>query len=184
MDESSVKTRMEEILELVSSDISSVRSSGANPLIVSDLQVSVYGGKQHLAVNELATVTSTDSQTIIIDPWDKSIIGEIKKGIESANIGLNPNINGEIIRINIPPMTKEDREKLVRLLGAKIENGRIMIRQVRGDAMRDIKKTHDEKELSDDEKFNEEKHLQDITDEFIEKIEKLGENKKKDLLQL
>ena len=184
MNESTVKRRMDEVLDLVRTDIASVRSGKATPAIVEDLTVSVYGGQQQLKVNELATITSPDSYSIIIDPWDKSIIGEIKKGIDSANIGLTLNIDGEIIRINIPPMTTEDREKFVRILSTKIESGRVMIRQIRGDAMRDIKNAFEEKELSEDEKFNTEKRLQEITDDYIEKIESVGETKKKDLLKI
>jgi ribosome recycling factor len=137
-----------------------------------------------LKVNELATISAPDAQTIIIDPWDKSIIGEIKQGIVTANLGMNPGIDGEIIRISLPPMTSEDRDKYVRLLSSKLENGRVMIRQVRGDAMKDIRSAFEEKELSEDEKFNEEKNLQEITDDFIEKIEKAGESKKQELLQI
>jgi ribosome recycling factor len=175
---------MDEVLDLVRADVASVRSGKATPAIVEDLAVEVYGGQQQLKINELATITSPDSYSIIIDPWDKSIIGEIKKGIDSANIGLTPNIDGEIIRINIPPMTTEDRDKFVRILSIKIESGRVMIRQIRGDAMRDIKSAFEEKELSEDEKFNTEKRLQEITDDYIEQIEKISESKKQELLKI
>lgn len=184
MDEDGIRFKMKDVLDLIVSDISSIRTGKATPALIEDLEISTYGGQQKLKVNELATITASDSQTIIIDPWDKSIIGEIKKGIESANIGMAPNIDGEIIRITLPPMTAEDRGKYVRLLSTKIENGRVMIRQIRSDAMRDIKKAFEEKELSEDEKFNEEKELQEITDEFVEKIEKAGESKKQELLQI
>jgi ribosome recycling factor len=121
---------------------------------------------------------------LIIDPWDKSIIGEIRQGILAANIGLNPAIDGEIIRISLPPLTTEDREKYVKLLSTKLENGRVMIRQVRKEALRDIRRSFEEKEISEDEKFNLEKRLQEITDEFMEKISKVGETKKQELLQI
>jgi ribosome recycling factor len=184
MDETLIRKRMDEVLELVKSDVSSVRTGRATPAIVEDLQVTVYGGQQRLKVNELATISSPDTQSIVIDPWDKSIIGEIRKGIETANIGLTPSIDGEIIRISLPPMTTEDREKFVRLLSTKIENGKVMIRQIRGDAMRDIKAAFEEKNLSEDEKFNKEKRLQQLTDEYVEKIEAIGESKKAELLKI
>ncbi len=153
-------------------------------MIVEGLEIVVYGGQQKLKVNELATINTQDSQTIIIDPWDKSIIGEIRQGIIGANIGLNPQIDGEIIRISIPPFTTEDREKYVKLLSTKLEQGRVMIRQIRGEAMKDIRTAFEAKEFSEDEKFNEEKRLQEITDEFIGKIDEAGETKKQELLQL
>jgi len=121
---------------------------------------------------------------LVIEPWDKSIIGEIRQGIVAANIGLNPVIDAEILRISLPPLTSEDREKYVKLLSTKLENGKIMIRQVRGDFMHEIKKAFEVKELSEDEKFGQEKSLQEITDEFIDKIEEDGERKKQELLQI
>jgi ribosome recycling factor len=120
----------------------------------------------------------------MIDPWDKSIIGEIRQGILAANVGMNPSIDGEIIRISMPPLTTEDREKYVKLLSTKLENGKIMIRQIRSDAMHEIKKGFEEKTLTEDEKFASEKRLQEITDEFISKIQEVGEKKKAELLSV
>ena len=184
MDESSIRSKMQEVLDLVATDIASIRTGRAAPALVEDLQVSVYGGAQKLKIQELATISATDSQTLTIDPWDKSIIGEVKKGIEAANIGLNPSIDGEVIRISLPPMTTEDREKYVKLLSAKVENGRVMIRQIRADAMRDIKDGFEGKSLTEDERFQQEKKLQEITDDFTGKIESMGEKKEQQLLQV
>lgn len=184
MDKSSIRSKMQEVIDIVTSDIASIRTGRASPAIVEDLEVSVYGGKQRLKVNELATISATDAQSIVIDPWDKSIIGEIRTGIQAANIGLSPVIDGEILRINLPPMTTEDREKYVKLLSTKLENGRIMIRQIRGEAMHAIRKSFEEKELSEDEKFNQEKQLQEVTDKFVGKIDEAGERKKQELLQI
>ncbi len=184
MDETSVRKRMQQVVDLVTTDIGGIRTGRAAPSLIEDLQVAVYGGQQKMKINELSTITAPDTQTLVIDPWDKSVIGEIKQGIMTANIGLNPSIDGELIRISLPPLTTEDRAKYVKLLSTKIENGRVMIRQIRGDTMRDIKKGFEDKEITEDEKFQQEKMLQESTDEFIEKIEKLGENKKQELLVL
>jgi ribosome recycling factor len=184
MDQSKIRREMNEVLDLVTNDIGSIRTGRATPALVEGIDVSVYGGQQRLKINELATITATDAQSIIIDPWDKSIVGEIKKGIESANIGLTPSLDGEVIRINIPPMTTEDRQKYVKLLGTKIENGKIMIRQIRGDAVKDIKNAFEKKEMTEDEKFASEKHLQELTDEFVEKIDDVGERKEEELMRL
>ena len=184
MDETSVRKRMQQVVDLVTTDIGGIRTGRAAPSLIEDLQVAVYGGQQKMKINELSTITAPDTQTLVIEPWDKSVIGEIKQGIMTANIGLNPSIDGELIRISLPPLTTEDRAKYVKLLSTKIENGRVMIRQIRGDTMRDIKKGFEDKEITEDEKFQQEKMLQESTDEFIEKIEKLGENKKQELLVL
>lgn len=184
MDETSIRSKMQQVLDLVASDIGSLRTGRAQPALVEGVEVSVYGGTQKLKVVELASISAPDSQSLVIDPWDKSIIGEIRQGIQAANIGMNPVIVGEVIRISMPPMTTEDREKYVKLLSTKLENGRVMVRQIRSEIVHEIKKKFDSKELSEDEKFDQEKKLQETTDEFIKKIDQAGENKKQELLQI
>lgn len=184
MDESNLRQKLQEVVELVKTDISSIRTGRAHSGLVENIEILAYGGQTRLKLNELSTITVPDANSIIIDPYDKSIIGDIRKGIEAANLGLNPNIDGEFIRLSIPPMTTEDRERYVKLLSQKIESGRIMVRQVRGDAMKSIGKKHEDKEISEDEKFAQEKQLQKIVDEFIAKIEEIGEKKKEELLSV
>ena len=184
MDETLLRSKMQQAVELVTSDIGAIRTGRATPALVEGLTIAVYGGTQKLKVVELATISAPDTQTLTIDPWDKSIIGEIRQGIAGANIGMNPMIDGEIIRVSLPPLTTEDREAYTRLLSTKLENGKVMIRQVRGDVMHEIKKGFEEKELSEDEKFAQEKRLQEITDEFIGKIDEAGEKKRQELLSI
>lgn len=184
MNEQEVRSKMQKVLDLTANDFSSIRTGRITPALVEDIRVKVYGGTQEMRINELATISTPDNQTLIIDPWDKSIIGEIRQGILSANVGLNPSISGEILRISLPPLTTEDRDKYVKLLSQKIEAGRIMIRQIRGEIMHDIKKAFEGKEISEDERFGREKILQGITDEFTKKIEEMGEHKKAELLRI
>ncbi|PIZ49190.1 ribosome recycling factor [Candidatus Woesebacteria bacterium CG_4_10_14_0_2_um_filter_39_14] len=184
MDETSLRSQMQKVLELVLSDIGTLRTGKAMPSLVENIVCPAYGGTQRLKVQELGIITAPDTQSIVIDPWDKSIIGDIRKGILEANIGLNPSIDGEIIRITLPPMTTEDREKYTKLLSGKLESGRIMVRQQRGEAMKDIKRKFEEKEISEDMKFDQEKKVQEITDEFVGKIDEAGEHKKQELLQI
>lgn len=184
MKEDLVKKRMGEVVDLVASDVAAIRTGRASSALLEDLEVSVYGGQQKLKINELATINTPDTQTLIIEPWDKSIIGEIKKGIQAANVGLSPAIDGEIVRITFTPPTTEDRERYIKLLGTKIESGKIMLRQIRGEFMKEIREAYSDKEITEDEKFNQEKQLQDITDNFSEKIEDIGERKEQELLGL
>src|SRR3972149_8636003 len=184
MEEDEVKKRMQQVIDLVTSDTPSIRTGRATPALIESLRVAVYGGQQKLKILELATITVPDIQTLVIDPWDKSIIGEIRQGMLAANVGLNPSIDGEILRITLPPLTSEDREKFVKLLNTKLENGKVMIRQIRGDGMHDIKESFEVKKISEDEKFLAEKKLQEITDEFVGAIETLGKKKEQELLEL
>lgn len=184
MQEEKVKAKMQQVLELLSSDVASIRTGRATPALIQDLQVAVYTGAQKLKIQELATISVQDPQTLVIEPWDKSIIAEIRQGILAANVGLNPIIEGGILRITLPPLTTEDRESYIRLLNTKIENARIMIRQIRAEGMKDIKNSFEEKEITEDEKFNQEKRLQEITDEFIAKIDEIAKKKEQELLQI
>lgn len=184
MDEAQISSRFQKIIDLIAGDLAGIRTGRASPALVENIIVPAYGGTQRMRIVELATLSSPDPTQIVISPWDKSIIGDIKKGILEANIGMNPNIDGEIIRIIIPPLTTEDREKYVKLLSVKLENGRVMIRQARGDEMHEIKKKFESKEVTEDERFSQEKRLQELTDQFIAKIEEMGGKKKQDLLQI
>lgn len=182
MDESWVRSKMQQVVGLVTSDIGVIRTGRATSSLVEGLELALYGGAQKLKLQEVATISAPDPQTLVIDPWDKSIIGEVRNGILAANVGMNPSIDGEIIRISMPPLTTEDREKYVKLLSTKLENGHVMIRQIRSEVVHDIKKKFEEKELTEDEKFNFEKRLQELTDEYIAKIDEVGERKKQELL--
>lgn len=184
LDEKVVRSKMQVVLDLISSDIASVRAGRVSPSLVSDLLVSVYGGQQRLKVQELATISVLDSQTLEIEPWDKAIIGEIRQGILASGLNLNPIISGEKIRIFVPPMTSEDREKYLKLVSTKLEAGRVMIRQIRSDFMKEIQKSFENKEMGEDDKFDQEKKLQEITDEFVGLINELGAKKKEELMQV
>jgi ribosome recycling factor len=184
MDQSIIRSKMQSSLDAVISDISGVRTGRATPSLVENIVCPAYGGTQRLKILELATISAPDPSQIIINPWDKSIIGDIKKGIMEANISMNPSIDGEVIRIAMAPLTTEDREKYVKILSVKLESGKVVIRQVRADEMHEIKKKFEDKEITEDEKFANEKKLQEITDEFVKKIEEMGEKKKVELLQI
>lgn len=182
LDETKIRSRMQKTVDLAQKEASQIRTGRASGSLVENIVVPAYGGTQNLKVQELGTISAPDPETIVIDPWDKSIIGDIKKGIEAANIGYNPNIDGEIIRIKIPPLTTEDREKFVKLLSAKMEQLKIMLRQVRADELKEIRQLFDDKEITEDEKFAQEKRLQELTDEYMGKIEKIETSKTSELM--
>ncbi len=184
MDGLGITSKMQSAIDALAHDLGGIRTGRATPALVENIIVPAYGGTQRLRILELGGITAPDPTQIVISPWDKSIIGDIRKGIQEANIGLNPSIDGEVIRIAVPALTTEDREKYIKLLSAKLESGRVMIRQIRGDAMHEIKKKFEAKEISEDEKFGQEKSLQELTDQFVGKIEEMGEKKKQELMQI
>jgi ribosome recycling factor len=175
------KAKMSKVLEVVKTDLSTVRTGRAAPSLVENIIISAYGNTTKLRVIELASVTASDPQTILITPFDGSIIGDIRKGIQDANVGLNPVIDGQVIRISIPPLSQERREELVHLVNQKLEGGKIQIRQIRHEAMQDAKK---EEGISEDQIELQEKEIQKITDETIELMDQLGEKKKEELMQV
>jgi ribosome recycling factor len=180
----STKQRMQKVVEVIKTDLSTVRTGRATPSLVENIVVSVYGGTQKLKVVELGHVATSDPQTLTIAPYDASIAGEIRKGIEVANVGLNPVIDGQFIRIAIPPLSQERREQLVQLVKQKLEGGKIQLRQLRHDAISEIKKTEGEEHLSEDEISHLEKEIQKLTDEVSLEIDTLGKKKEEELMAI
>lgn len=184
MDQASVSQKFQKVVDSVASDISGIRTGRATPSLVENIMVPAYGGTQMMRVMEVASITAPDTTMLVISPWDKSIIGDIRKGILEANMGMNPSIDGEVIRISFPPLTTEDREKYVKILSQKLEAGKVSIRSVRADEMHEIKKKFEAKEITEDDKKDDEKNLQDLTDQYVAKIDAMGEAKKQELLTI
>lgn len=179
-----VKTRMLKCLEITKTDLSSIRTGRATSALVEHVDILAYGGAQKMKLNELATITATDSQTLIVHPFDPSTVEDIVKGILSANVGLSPVSEGNDIRLSIPPLSTERRQEYLKLAKAKLEAGRVMIRQARHDEMSRIKRSFEAKEITEDDKKRYEKHIQEATDEFIAEVDHLGELKEKELMQI
>lgn len=178
------KEKMQKVLEVLFGDLNTIRTGRAAPSLVEHIVVSVYGGSTRLKVVELATIGIQDPQTLLITPFDASIIGEIQKGIMEANVGLNPASDGEKIRISIPPLSEERRQQLIKLMHQKLENGKVMVRQVRHEAMSETKKQYNNKTISEDELVRLEKEIQRLTDDFVAQIDLMGKKKEEELLQI
>ncbi|MBI2195491.1 MAG: ribosome recycling factor [Candidatus Levybacteria bacterium] len=181
---SKAREKMQKILEVLRSDLSTVRTGRAAPSLVENIVVSAYGGSARLKVMELATITCPDSQTLAVTPFDGSIIGEIQKGIIESGSGLNPVIDGQLIRIAVPMLSEERRQELIKLMKQKLENGRIMVRQARHEAMEEVKKQHNEKTIGEDDMVRLEKEIQKATDDTMLKIDEMGKRKEEELMQI
>lgn len=184
MDLDTTAQKMNSVLDLIKQDLGTVRAGKAAPSLVENIVVAAYGGTQRLKVMELAQIGSLDAHTLVITPYDASIIGEILKAIQDSGTGITPVIDGHVIRISIPPLSEERRQELVHLVHQKLEGGRIQVRQVRHEAMEDIKKAFNNKELSEDDKARLEKEAQRITDETIAQIDSLGKQKEAELMAI
>jgi ribosome recycling factor len=181
---SQMRQKMQKALSSLQEDLSTVRTGRAMPSLVENVVVTVYGGAQRLRIKELATIAASDPQTLVLQPFDPSIAGEIQKGIMEANIGLTPSSDGNVIRISIPPLSQERRVELIKLMKQKLENGRIAIRQIRQDARNIIRKQHNDKEISEEQMYGIDQNIQKITDEIMIPVDEMGRKKEEELLRI
>jgi ribosome recycling factor len=176
----SARKQMEKSFEHYKNQIGKVRTGRASASILDEISVDYYGSPTPL--NQTANISVPDARTIVINPYDKSILQNIEKAIQQADLGFNPQNDGNIIRISVPPLTEERRKEFVKMSKKFAEEGRIAIRNVRRDLMESLKKAEKAKEITEDERKRGEEQLQKITDEFIAKLDKVVAEKEKELL--
>lgn len=180
----SVKPKMLKSLDVTRTDLGTIRTGRATPALVENIVVSVYGGSSKLKIMELATIMVADNKNLVITPYDAATHDEIIKGIQEANTGLSPVSDGEQIRITIPALSAERRAEYLRLAKVKLEAGKVMLRQIRHDEMSKIRRAFAAEEISEDDCKRYEKHIQEVTDEMVLEVDKLGEAKEKELMQI
>jgi len=173
------KEKMENALVHLDHELLKIRAGKASPSMLDGIMVDYYGSATPLS--QVANINTPDAKTISIQPWEKPMIDPIEKAILAANIGLTPVNNGELIRLNIPPLTEERRKDLVKQSKAECENGRVSLRNARRDAMDEIKKLQKDG-LSEDLAKDKEAEIQEITNNFNKRIDKVYEAKEKDIL--
>lgn len=172
----SAEDKMQSSLLHLENELLNIRAGKANPNMLKSVMVDYYGNPT--AIGQLANINTPDSKSLIVQPWDKSILQEIEKGIINANLGFNPMNNGDTIIVSIPPLTEERRKELVKIVRNESENSKISIRNIRKDSNHEIKKT----DISDDEKKNYEIDIQELTDNFITKIDSVLKVKEKEIM--
>ena len=172
----STKESMINSIKHLEKELLNIRAGKANPIMLSNIMIDYYGSQTPLS--QVANVSTPDSRTITIQPWEKGLMGDIERAILIANIGFTPMNNGDSIIINIPPMTEERRVQLVKIAKNESENAKVSIRNSRKEANDDVKKS----EISDDMKNNLELDIQNLTNSFIKKTDDLFFNKEKEIL--
>lgn len=170
------KESMEASLEHLKKELANIRAGKASPAMVSSVMVDYYGAQTPLS--QVANVNTPDGRTISIQPWEKNMLQPIEKAIMIANLGFNPMNNGDMIIINVPPLTEERRKELVKQTKSEAEHARVSIRNARQDANKDIKKL----DASEDLKSNAEIDVQGLTDNFTKKVEDILEAKEKEIM--
>lgn len=174
--------KMEQAVQAFSKNLASVRAGRANPSLLDSVYVDYYGASTPL--NQLANVGAPEARLLTITPYDKTAISNIERAIQIANLGLSPSSDGNMIRINIPPLTEERRKDLVKVVGKYAEESRIQIRNIRRDTNDNLKKMEKSGEITEDDLRALQDDVQKSTDEYITKIEEVAKNKEKEILEV
>lgn len=179
---SDLEERMIKSVSVYEENLSEVRAGRANPAILNKIMVEYYGVAT--PINQVAGISVPDARTIAISPWDASILKDIEKAILASDIGLNPNNDGKIIRLNFPELTEERRKELVKDIKKMAEDARVSIRSIRRDGMEEIKAKQKNGDITEDDKAREEENIQKLTDKYIANIDKALENKEKEVMSI
>lgn len=174
--------RMKKALENLDQDYKRLRTGRASVALVDGIRVEYYGASTPLS--QLATLTIPEPRTIMIQPWDTTVIGEVEKAILKSELGLTPMNDGKVIRINIPMLTADRRKELVKLAKKMAEESKVAVRNIRRDVNEMIKDLKKEKEISEDEGFKAQEETQKITDDFIKKVDDIYSAKEKEILEI
>lgn len=179
-DKSDLERRMKGAVEALKSDLSGLRTGRANVSLLDPVQVEVYGSLMPL--QQVATVNAPEPRMLAVQVWDKANVSAVEKGITKAGLGLNPQTDGQTVRLPIPDLTEERRKELAKLAGQYAEKARIAIRNVRRDGMENVKEDEKKKEIGEDDKKRLETEIQEMTDKYVAEADKAAEEKEKEIL--
>lgn len=177
-----LRSKLNSSLDHFKTELSQVRTGRATTSLVEEIQVDAYGAK--MKIKELGTITTPDPQMILISPWDKTLLPEIVKAVQLANLGLNPVPDSLTVKVPIPSLTEERRKEFTKIVTDKAEAAKHSIRNVRQDAMKDIDRAFSDKEITEDDKFSAKEEVEKIVHEVINQVEDLSEQKKEELMKV
>lgn len=173
--------RMKSSVSVLEDDLNAMRTGRASTALVERLDVEYYGTATPLY--QLASISVPEPQTIAISPFDRSTVSTIEKAILASDIGLTPNSDGTIIRLNVPPLTQERRRDLTKVVGKRVEEARVSVRNIRRDAIHDIREFEKEKMISEDESRDGQDRVQELTDKYIAEIEEISKRKEHEIME-
>ncbi len=175
------EVKMKKTVELLAGEFTRIRTSRANPALLEGIKVNYYGVPTSL--KRIASIGVPDPRSLVIQPWDKNALSDIEKAIQASDLGLNPNVEANLIRISIPPLTDERRKDLVKLVSRLTEESRVSVRNIRREAIEQFKKKEKEKEISEDDMHRGQKDVQELTDRYVEELDELFAKKEKEILE-
>lgn len=174
--------QMDRNLEAISREFAGVRTGKASPGLLDTVQVDAYGSKMPLT--QTATVTAPEPQMLVVQPWDTSLVGTVAKAIQAADLGLNPSVDGNVIRVSIPALTEERRREMVKVLHRMTEEGRVAVRHARHKAKAEVERQKKEGVIGEDEMRRELDKLQELTDGHIAKLDSMLEHKEQEVMEV
>ena len=174
--------RMEKSISSLESSLQKIRTGRANPSLLDAIQIDYYGNMTPLS--QVSNISVQDAKTLLISPWEKNLVPDIEKAIQSSDLGINPATSGDVIRVILPDLTEETRRDLIKVAKSEAENSKIALRNQRRDANGLLKEYLKEKEISEDDERRGQEIIQHLTDDFFSKVEQLLELKEKDLLEI
>ncbi len=177
-----MREQMDAAVEAMRREFSGVRTGKASTHLLDTVRVDAYGSK--VPLNQVATVNVPEPRMIMVQPWDKSLIPDVERGIQSADLGLNPSNDGNVIRVPIPPLSEERRKDMVRLLHKMSEEGKISIRHARQEANKRVKQQEHDHEISEDEGRRQQEKIQEITDEYIVRVDEMMAKKEEEVMEV
>ena len=176
------KTRMSKSAESLENELSRMRTGRAHPSLLENVKVDYYGAESPLS--QVANINTEDARMLTVTPWEQSMVPAVEKAIINADLGLNPNTAGTVIRVPVPPMTEERRKDMVKMVRGEAENARVAVRNIRRDANGDLKELEKEKEISKDDLRRSEESVQKLTDAAIKAIDEVLSKKEADLMEV
>ena len=180
--EKNYSSKMDKSIQSLKKDLSTLRTGRANPSMLDTIKIDVYG--QLMPIEQLATISAPEARMISIQVWDKANVVLIDSAIQKSELGINPQVDGQIIRLRVPDLTEERRKELIKILKNMGEKGKVSIRNIRREANEELKKKLKDKVISEDENKKFEKNIQKLTDINIENIDKILAAKEKEILQI
>ncbi|MCL4562253.1 MAG: ribosome recycling factor [Chloroflexi bacterium] len=176
------EVRMKGAIQSLEEDLSGIRTGRASPALIERLPIDYYGTATPLV--QLATISAPDPRTLLIRPYDPSTLRAIERSIQASDLGLTPNNDGKVIRLNLPPLTEERRRDLVKVVHSRIEDSRVAVRNIRRDLLKDMREFEHEKMISEDDLKHGEEDLQKLTDRYIQQIDDIGVHKQKEIMEV
>jgi ribosome recycling factor len=174
--------KMQKTVQVLKREMETIRSGRATSALVDQIMVEAYGTNTPLS--QLASISVPEARLLLIQPWDRSIVGHVQKAIQKSDLGLNPMSDGEVLRLVIPPPTEERRKELVKVVHKRVEDSKIAVRNVRRDALEELRKLEKDKKVSRDENVRATDKLQKLTDRFIAEVSKVGADKESEIMEV